>query len=144
MPLLRFHGVYLLTTPPGELRGADLAIGVRQRDDVPNPRAGGKKHVYLEWLSVNGSGMGGHAIQGIPLREGDSLEIQVTSWEGWTKAPPSVFRFEPLTHALFTKMGLAGWVTNYKQFADRLPDDAAVRNYFFSLYMADGWEETPE
>lgn len=143
MSLMQFNGVYLVTNPPGQLRTADLAIGMRQRDDVPNPYADGKKQVHLEWISVNGGGMGGHVIQGIPLREGELVEVQVTSWEGWTKAAPVVFRFEMLTHDLFTRMGEEGWVTNYEKLKKQLPDDAHVRNYFFHLYMVDSWEEQP-
>lgn len=139
MPLLQFNGVYLLTGPPGELRGFDLAIGVRQKD-VP-VKGGGKPRVDLEWISVNGSGMGGHRIQGVPLRKGEIVEVQVTSWSGWSKAPPFIFRFEMLTHELFNQLGQAGWIRGYKSLAARLPDDAAVRNYFFQLYMPDSWEE---
>jgi hypothetical protein len=142
MPLLEFNGVYLVTSPPGELRGCDLAVGARAIEHPPGPSKK-KPWVGFEWISVNDSGMGGHRMFGIPLREGKLVEIQVTSYGRWETSPPIIFRFEPLTHDLFTRMGEAGWVTNYKKIAAHLPDDAAVRNYFLQLYMAEGWEETP-
>ena len=144
MPLLKFNGVYLLTTPPGLLRSADIVVGMRQDDEAAGSLSEGTKLVRLEWLSISGSGMGGHTIDGVPLREGSIVDVQVTSWTGWEKAQPAVFRFEPLTHELFTKLGEAGWIHGYLQLQKRLTDDNLVRNYFNSLYVWDSWEESPQ
>jgi len=143
MSLLEFNGVYLLTSPPGSMRSADIVVGAREDADAAGALPKGTKLTQLEWLSVSQSGMGGHRIQGVPLREGPIVDVQVTSWEGWEKSPVVVFRFEPLTHELFTKIGEGGYLAGYKKLAERLTDDNLVRNYFNSLYVWDSWEESP-
>jgi len=137
-PKFRFRDVYVVTAPPGDYNGIDIAVGVRVVEGHVNPGTKQKER-SIEWLAADGSFQGGHTLFGDVVKaENDITEVQDTSIE-----EGEVFRFEPLTMSLWKKLLDGGFIRASDSLA-AITDIGILKNALIQDVLEEWWVEEPE
>jgi hypothetical protein len=143
-PNLRFGEVYVVSSPPGDYQGADLALGMRKVEGRLNPLTK-KPDKTIEWLSAQETGMGGHILfWEMVEQEGPVVTLRDVGIDREGMTPDQyVLRFEPLTDELWRKL-IDGGFMQVSDSVARLKSANDVKNVFISDLLEDWWVENPK
>lgn len=136
--MLQFLQVYHLTNN-GYLNAAIIALGVRAYTDK-HPDTG-KVVKGIEFLTA---GEYGHRISGKLVEAGEGVFTIRDEERTVDGKKPVVWKFEPLTMELWTKMGESGGISGFDKLRTQIGDRGTLVNFYVSNFLHDYWTETPE
>jgi hypothetical protein len=137
-PKFRFRDVYVVSSPPRDYRGIDIAIGMRVVSGRINPMTN-KPAEAIEWLAADDSFKGGHTLYGEVVKQsGDEVEVKdIGSPEGLH------FLFEPLTMSLWKKLLDGGFIRASDGLASE-KNIGVLKNALIEDVLEEWWVESPE